>query len=247
MLEEKLSVENKLKQTQRISKWKIFRYILITIFTFLIIFILGWLFNDKYYLGSISLCFGVVQVVFMMKGTWVAEVLALFEGISAIAIYVFNGLWGTVIFSFLIYTPLNIYGIISWKKNQVDGVIKINKLTWKKFFIIAGIVVVESVCLDLLLSLIPSQQMSFLDSLVNVFNVLGIVMLNLRYKEGWFSWMICNIIESVTWITFIVLGTGSSAVMMLLICITYLILDVFAYRSFVKINTKQTAFIISKN
>ena len=89
--------------------------------------------------------------------------------------------------------------------------------------------------------------MSFLDSLVNVFNVLGIVMLNLRYKEGWFAWMICNIIESVTWITFIVLGTGSSAVMMLLICITYLILDIFAYRSFVKINTKQTAFIISKN
>lgn len=247
MLEENLSNENILNDTSRNTKWKLIRYILITILTFSIIFVLGWLFDDKYYLGSITLCFGVVQVVFMMKGTWVAEVLALFEGIAAIAIYVFNGLWGTVIFSFLLYTPLNIYGIISWKRNQIDGVIKINKLTWKKFFIIAAIVVVGSLGLDLLLSLIPSQQMSLLDSLVNVFNVLGIVMLNLRYKEGWFAWMICNIIESVTWITFIVLGTGSSAVMMLLICITYLILDIFAYRSFVKINTKQTAFIISKN
>ena len=247
MLEENLSNENILNDTSKNTKWKLIRYVLITILTSSIIFVLGWLFDDKYYFGSITLCFGVVQVVFMMKGTWVAEVLALFEGIAAIAIYVFNGLWGTVIFSFLLYTPLNIYGIISWKKNQIDGVIKINKLTWKKFFIIAAIVVVGSIGLDLLLSLIPSQQMSLLDSLVNVFNVLGIVMLNLRYKEGWFAWMICNIIESVTWITFIVLGTGSSAVMMLLICITYLILDIFAYRSFVKINTKQTAFIISKN
>ena len=247
MLEENLSNENILNDTSKNTKWKLIRYVLITILTFSIIFVFGWLFDDKYYLGSITLCFGVVQVVFMMKGTWIAEVLALFEGITAIAIYVFNGLWGTVIFSFLLYTPLNIYGIISWKKNQIDGVIKINKLTWKKFFIIAAIVVVGSIGLDLLLSLIPSQQMSLLDSLVNVFNVLGIVMLNLRYKEGWFAWMICNIIESVTWITFIVLGTGSSAVMMLLICITYLILDIFAYRSFVKINTKQTAFIISKN
>lgn len=247
MLEENLSKENILNDTSKNTKWKLIRYVLITILTFSIIFVLGWLFDDKYYLGSITLCFGVIQVVFMMKGTWVAEVLALFEGIAAIAIYIFNGLWGTVIFSFLLYTPLNIYGIISWKKNQINGVIKINKLTWKKFFIIAAIVVVGSIGLDLLLSLIPSQQMSLLDSLVNVFNVLGIVMLNLRYKEGWFAWMICNIIESVTWIIFIVLGTGSSAVMMLLICITYLILDIFAYRSFVKINTKQTAFIISKN
>lgn len=247
MLEENLSNENILNDTSKNTKWKLIRYALITVLTFSIIFVLGWIFDDKYYLGSITLCFGVVQVVFMMKGTWVAEVLALFEGIAAIAIYVFNGLWGTVIFSFLIYIPLNIYGIISWKRNQIDGVVKINKLTWKKFFIIAAIVVVGSLGLDLLLSLIPSQQMSLLDSLVNVFNVLGIVMLNLRYKEGWFAWMICNIIESTTWITFIVLGTGSSAVMMLLICITYLILDIFAYRSFVKINTKQTAFIISKN
>ena len=184
MLEENLSNENILNDTSKNTKWKLIRYVLITILTFSIIFVLGWFFDDKYYLGSITLCFGVVQVVFMMKGTWIAEVLALFEGITAIAIYVFNGLWGTVIFSFLLYTPLNIYGIISWKKNQIDGVIKINKLTWKKFFIIAAIVVVGSIGLDLLLSLIPSQQMSLLDSLVNVFNVLGIVMLNLRYKEG---------------------------------------------------------------
>ena len=229
------------------SKQKVVWYVLITIITFSIIFFLGWLFDDKYFLGSITLCFGVVQVIFMMKGTWVAEVLALMECIVCIAVYWFNGLWGTVIFSFLIYIPLNIYGIISWKNNQIDGVIKINQMNWKKFLIIVLIVVVGSVIIDLLLSMIPSQQMSLLDAIVNVLNILGIVMLNLRYKEGWFFWMACNIVESITWITFIVLGTGSSAVMMLLICITYLILDVFAYKSFVKLNTKQTAMVVTKN
>lgn len=229
------------------SKQKIVWYVLITIITFSIIFFLGWLFDDKYFLGSITLCFGVVQVIFMMKGTWVAEVLALMECIVCIAVYWFNGLWGTVIFSFLIYIPLNVYGIISWRSNQIDGVIKINQMNWKKFLIIVLIVVVGSVIIDLLLSMIPSQQMSLLDAVVNVLNILGIVMLNLRYKEGWFFWMACNIVESITWITFIVLGTGSSAVMMLLICITYLILDIFAYKSFVKLNTKQTAMVVTKN
>ena len=247
MLKENILENEKMKRESKYSKYKIIRYVLITTIVFAMIFLLGWLFNDRYYLGSITLCFGVVQVVFMMKGTWVAEVLALLECVAGIAIYVFNGLWGTVIFSMLIYIPLNIYGIISWKTNQVDGVIKINKLTWKKLLVITCIVVAGAVSMDLLLSMIPSQKMSLIDSIVNVFNVLGIVLLNLRYKEGWFAWMLCNIIESITWITFIVLGVGSNAVMMLLICMTYLILDIFAYKSFVKLNTKQTAFVIVKN
>ena len=243
MLDEKVDIALK----EKMSKIRIVRYVLITIFTFGLIFFLGWLFDDKYFLGSATLCFGVIQVVFMMKGTWVAEVLALFECLVGIAIYVFNGLWGTVIFSFIIYIPLNVYGIISWKNNQVDGVIKINKLNLKKFMIIIGSVLAGAALLNWFLSMIPSQRMSMLDSLVNVLNIMGIVMLNLRYKEGWFFWMTCNIIESITWVTFIILGTGSNAIMMLLICITYLILDVFAYKSFVKLNTKQTAMMITKS
>ena len=132
-----------------IDKKKVYRYILITILTFLGVFFFGWLSNDKYYLGSITLCFGVIQVTLMMKGTWAAEVLALCECIAGIAIYVFNGLWGTVIFSFLIYIPLNIYGIYSWKKNQIDGVIEIKKLTLKKFLMIVFSVVVATTILSL--------------------------------------------------------------------------------------------------
>ncbi len=234
-------------ESKKVSSVKVFKYIIISIVTILAVYLVGWISKDEYFLGSTTLCFGLLQVTLMMKGTWVAEVLALLECIMSVAMYVFNGLWGTVIFSALVYIPIGVYGIFSWKKNSVDGVVTINQLTIKKFIILFSSVVIGTTVMSLLLSLIPSQNFSILDSLTNMLNVCGILMINMRYKEGWFFWIACNIVESITWILIIVSGTGSNAIMMLLICVVYLILDVFAYRSFVKMKKKQTAYMIVKN
>ena len=50
--------------------------ILLTVAT---VFFVGWLCDDEYFLGSFTLCFGLVQVTLMLKGSWTAELLALIE------------------------------------------------------------------------------------------------------------------------------------------------------------------------
>lgn len=212
--------------------------IIIGVITVLFVFLLGWVSKDKYYLGSITLCFGMVQVTLMMKGSWLAELLALFETFASIAIYVFNGLYGTVIFTVLVYIPMGIYSIFSWKNNQQDGVVKMNKFTVKASFIVTSLLLVFTLVLAGLLSLIPSQNLSFLDSLTNGLNIAGVILIAKRYKEGWYFWMLCNVIESITWIIMIINGAPNS-IMMLIICVVYLILDFFGVKAFTKIRSEQ--------
>lgn len=212
--------------------------IIIGVITVLSVFLLGWVSKDKYYLGSITLCFGMVQVTLMMKGSWLAELLALFETFASIAIYVFNGLYGTVIFTVLVYIPMGIYSIFSWKNNQQDGVVKMNKFTVKASFIVTSLLLVFTLVLAGLLSLIPSQNLSFLDSLTNGLNIAGVILIAKRYKEGWYFWMFCNVIESITWIIMIINGAPNS-IMMLIICVVYLILDFFGVKAFTKIRSEQ--------
>lgn len=220
--------------------------IIIGVITVLFVFFIGWLSKDKYYLGSITLCFGMVQVTLMMKGSWVAELLALFETLVSVAIYVFNGLYGTVIFCALVYIPMGIYSIFSWKNNQQDGVVKMNKFTMKASLIVTGSLLVFTLVLAGLLSLIPSQNLSFLDSLTNGLNIAGVILIAKRYKEGWYFWMLCNVIESITWIIMII-NAAPNSIMMLIICIVYLILDFFGIKAFAKIRTEQEKTVIIRN
>ena len=113
--------------------------ILLTVAT---VFFVGWLCDDKYFLGSFTLCFGLVQVTLMLKGSWTAELLALIECFVSCFIYWTNGLFGTIIFSIIVYIPLGIYNVFSWKKSQnADGVVKINKFSKKmSIMVIAGII-----------------------------------------------------------------------------------------------------------
>lgn len=210
--------------------------ILLTVAT---VFFVGWLCDDKYFLGSFTLCFGLVQVTLMLKGSWTAELLALIECFVSCFIYWTNGLFGTIIFSIIVYIPLGIYNVFSWKKSQnADGVVKINKFSKKmSIMVIAGIIFSTAV-ITTLLSFIPTQNYSVLDALTNMLNIAGVVLIGFRFKEGWYCWIVCNVVECVTWILMIVAGAPNS-IMMLIICLVYIVLDVFGIKAFVKMRNNQ--------
>ena len=212
--------------------------VIISIFTIAAVFLLGWIVKDDYFIGSITLCFGMLQITLMMKGSWIAEVLALFETTVCIPIYFINGLYGTIIFIFLVYIPMGIYSIFSWKNNQENGIVKINKFSLKTSLIVVSLLTAFTLLLSFLLSLIPSQNLSFLDSLTNGLNICGVILIALRYKEGWYFWMMCNLVETVTWCILISHGAANS-IMMLIICIVYIVLDIFGLKAFVNLRRNQ--------
>ena len=207
--------------------------------TIAVVFLVGWICDDRYFLGSLTLCFGLVQVTLMLKGSWHAELLALIECVISCFIYWINGLFGTIIFSIIVYIPLGIYNVFSWKKNQTaDGVVKINKFTKKmSLFVFFGIVF-SSVVFTTLLTFIPGQNYSAFDALSNMLNIAGVILLGFRYKEGWYCWILCNVVECVTWILMIAAGAPNS-IMMLIICLVYIVLDVFGIRAFMKMRNNQ--------
>ena len=212
--------------------------IFISVFTILGVFLLGWLVKDRYFLGSITLCFGMIQVTLMMKGSWRAELLALLETLFSVFIYFSNGLFGTVVFTVLVYLPMGVYSVFAWKNNQQNGIVKVNKFTLKTSLLVTSSLLLFTVLVSFLLSLIPGQSLSFLDSLSNGFNISGLILLALRYKEGWYFWICCNIVEIINWCIMISNGAANS-IMMLIICIVYIVLDVFGIRAFLKLRHNQ--------
>ena len=99
-------------------------------------------------------------------------------------------------------------------------------------------VAVVSVAFGYLLSLIPTQNMAYLDSVCQVINVFGVLLNILRFRESWWVWLANNIINEVIWIINVVNHT-SSAEMMLISSTMYLVMNFVSIYSWIKIERKQ--------
>ena len=207
--------------------------------TFILSFGLGILFKDKFLMGSTTLYLGFVQTYFMTKGKWYEEFFGMLETIMSTTVYVFACMYGSAIFSVLIYIPLSIFSIINWKKHENNDVVKLNKMTISKSLITILLVVICTVILSFLLSLIPTQRLAFWDACDVILNICGILLIALRYKEGWIVWILCNIVELTIWIIALLKGYSQNAVMMIIMSLIYIGLNVWGYISFIKLRNKQ--------
>ena len=207
--------------------------------TFILSFGLGVLFKDKFLMGSTTLYLGFVQTYFMTKGKWYEEFVGIFETIMSSTVYIFACMYGSAIFTVLIYIPLSIFSIINWKKHENDNVVKLNRMTISKSLITILLVVVCTVILSLLLSLIPTQRLAFWDACDVILNICGILLIALRYKEGWIVWILCNIVELTIWIIALLKGYSQNAIMMIIMSLIYICLNVWGYISFIKLRNKQ--------
>ena len=60
----------------------------------------------------------------------------------------------------------------------------------------------------------------------NCINLCGIILMILRFKESWWLWLINNIIDLIIWFITVING-GSGSVMMLIVSITYLLINIY--------------------
>lgn len=221
------------------KKSKVLYTILYFLLTFVFSYGLGILFKDKYLLGSTTLYLGCIETYFMTKGKWYEEFVGIFETIVSTVVCVFACMYGSAIFTVIIYIPLSIFGIVNWKKNEKDDEVKLNKMTWKKSVITISIIVLATAVLSILLSLIPTQKLAVLDAAGDILNICGILLIALRYKEGWIVWILCNFVDLATWITALVKDYSSNAIMMIIMSIAYIILNIWGFYSFIKMRKKQ--------
>ncbi len=207
--------------------------------SFILSFGLGLLFKDKYLLGSISLFLGCVQTYITTKGKWYEESIGIVRNLLSIAICIFAGMYGGAIFAVVVYIPLSVFSIVNWKKHEKNKVVELNKMTWAKSLITIMLVAVGTALVALLLLLIPGQNLAFWDACCNILNVCGILLIALRYKEGWIVWILCNFVEVVTWTLALVNGYSQNAIMMIIKNLFYICLNIWGFISFIQLRKKQ--------
>jgi len=200
--------------------------IIITIICIVISIISGIITNDIL-VGGLILASGLLCAYFASEGKRVNYILGLINYLLMGYVSFKNNLFGIFFFYIFIFSPLQIHGFISWKKNlNQDNNVKVREFTLKNSIIITLSCIIGSLILGYVLTLIPGQRLAFMDAASNCINLCGVVLMILRFKESWWLWLINNVIDLIIWIiTFINKGEGSA--MMLLVSIGYLLINIY--------------------
>lgn len=216
---------------------------IVVVSSILISILLGIIFDD-YIWGTLTLIFGFLNSYYMAIGKWQNYIFGILFTLTYTYICTINGLYGWLIFSLVFYLPFQIYGIVNWFKNKENDQVKMKSFTLKNSIIICGTILVGSTILGFLLSLIPSQNLAFLDSTSQIINICGVVLVSIRFRECWYIWIANNIIDLVIWIFNVIKQTTNSE-MALIISVMYFIMNVIGLIAWIKIEKKQK-FVQSK-
>lgn len=201
--------------------------------------VLGFIFHDYYLLGSITLFLGVLQTFLLSKGLWWEEIVGITEAIMVAVVAYKANLYGTTIFTVAVYIPLSIFSLFSWKENQHNGIIKVNKMNLRVSFIVVISLCVCVTIFSFLLSKLKNQNFPILDTISNMLDICGIILIALRYKEGWIFWILCSGIDFIMWSLLATQQVSYNCVMMIIVSFINVVLDIWGLYSFVKMQKKQ--------
>ena len=221
----------------KIDRKTFIREFIVIISTILVSMTFGIIFND-YVWGTLTLIFGFLNAYYMALGKWINYVYGILVTITYTYICTINGLYGWLIFSIIFYLPVQIYGIINWFKNKNGNEVKMKSFTLKNSIIICTLILLFSVILGTLLSLIPSQNLAFLDSTSQIINICGVILVSIRFRECWYIWLANNIIDLSIWIINVLKGTANCE-MALITSIMYLVMNIIGLICWIKIEKQQ--------
>lgn len=202
------------------------KYLLITIGCIAISLITGYFSNDIL-IGGTALATGLLCAYYASEGKKINYILGIINSIL-IAIASFkNHYYGLFFFNLFVFTPLNLQGYFAWNKNlNEENNVKVKEFTLKNSIIITISCVVGSFIVGYILTLIPSQNLAFMDATSNCINLCGVILMILRFKESWWIWLCNNIIDLVIW-TITLINKGDGAFMMFLVAVGYLLINLY--------------------
>lgn len=201
--------------------------------------ICGLLFDDLV-LGGTILLTGLLCGIYAAKGNKINYILGLINYILIGYVSLKNNLYGLFMFYIFLFAPLQIKGYIDWSRNlNKEKKLIIRQFTFKVSMLVTFFCIITSTIIGYLLTLIPNQQIAFLDASSNCVNLCGVILLILRFKEAWWLWLVNNIIDFLIW-SLIFLNGGSNSTMMLLVSIGYLIINICGIFIWNNSNKKNT-------
>ena len=189
------------------------------------IVIVSLIINDSK-IALISAVCGISYTILAGKG----KISCYFIGIMGTVCYSYlafkNGFYGNLMLYSLYYFPMEIIGILKWKKylkEETHEVIK-TRLSTKERIIYSVATIAASILLWSVLNIFGGKT-AILDSTATVFSVLGQLLTVKRCIEQWYIWFLVNLISLIMWIFAYINGSGCFATVIM--WAVYLVLSVY--------------------
>ncbi len=200
---------------------------------------LGLLVCDKFLLGSTTLFLIIVQAYFTINGKWQGEIFGVFCIIISTLVFAFTSMYASAIFTITVYIPLSLFKVINWRKHENNKVVILNNMSFKKTILTILIILSSTLLVSFIISLIPTQKLAVLDSAINILDIAGVILIALRYKEGFIAWILCNLTEISTWIIILINNYSQNAILMIVTSLVCIALNIWGLISFTKIHKTQ--------
>lgn len=204
-----------------LSGWGKFERI---IFPLEILLIIGISFIiDDSKVALVSAVCGIMYTIFAGKG----KISCYIFGLTGTMCYAFiafqNQLYGNLFLYMLYYFPMQILGILKWKKHlkkEKQEIIK-TKLKPIECWLFLTITFLISLAAALILKKTGGAT-PFMDAFTTVFSITGLILTIKRVIEQWYIWIIVNGLSVIMWIE--AYFNGSNCLATVLMWVTYFVL-----------------------
>ena len=204
-----------------LSGWGKFERI---IFPLEILLIIGISFIiDDSKVALVSAVCGIMYTIFAGKG----KISCYIFGLTGTMCYAFiafqNQLYGNLFLYVLYYFPMQILGILKWKKHlkkEKQEIIK-TKLKPVECWLFLTITFLISLAAALILKKTGGAT-PFMDAFTTVFSITGLILTIKRVIEQWYIWIIVNGLSVIMWIE--AYFNGSNCLATVLMWVTYFVL-----------------------
>lgn len=203
------------------NKFEKFAFPLIIIFIFCVS-----LFNGDSPLAIIAAVCGITYTILAGKG----KIICYFAGMCGTLCYAYlalkNGYYGNSMLYAFYYLPMEILGILKWKKHltkDTKEVIKTKLPADKtvKLFILTAI----AALLTAFILQRNGDSHPYLDSFASIFSITGMYLTVKRCIEQWYVWFFVNLLSCIMW--YFAYINGAKLLSILFMWIIYLCLAVY--------------------
>lgn len=207
-----------------LSGWGKLEKIVFPMEILLIVVLSFWIGDNK--LALVSAICGITYTIFAGKG----KISCYIFGMMGTMIYAYlafkNALFGNLILYACYYFPMEIIGILQWKKHlkKDTKVIKKTQLLPKERFFYFGIAFLITFLGMIILRKIDGAT-PFMDSFTTVFSVLGMLLTVKRCVEQWYIWLVVNALSTIMWVQAYL--NGSNCLATVIMWATYFILAIY--------------------
>ena len=157
---------------------------------------------------NFELCFAVLSLWLYMfannllaRGKFVGIILSIVSATLYTIVSFFAKVYGEVIINALLYIPLDIIAVITFKRNTNKNTdeLSVKKLSLKGWFLTSLLLVFATAGIWALLYILPGQVFPLLNAVSMCTFLCALILRNLRYKEFWWFNLIGNAVTIAMW------------------------------------------------